>query len=116
MGDRRMTEIKTEGGSIFLYSHWGGYAMAGNAINAIKAAESRWGDHSYAMRIIVDQMTKQGRDQETGYGLMLGPDAEDSYYTETGDIGQAGDRASIVINLLEQTLTADGSTRAFRDL
>ena len=79
MGDRRMAEIVTEGGSLYVYSHSGGYMMAAKAEDAIKAAQPRWGDPSYATRIVVDQLIKDGRDSELGYGLMLKPNAEDEY-------------------------------------
>jgi hypothetical protein len=96
MGDRAMAEIKTDDGSLFVYSHWGGYELPDNAKQAIKAAQGRWGDDSYAVRIIVDQLTKGGRDQETGYGLMLKPNAEDEYNH---------DEPSVIIDMVSQELT-----------
>lgn len=83
-------------GSIYIYSHWGGYTMPEDAAAAIKFAQDRWDDEPYAARIIVDQLTKGGRDEETGYGLMLGPDAEDSYNH---------DEASVIIDLTNRSLT-----------
>jgi len=96
MGDRAMAEIKTEDGSLYVYSHWGGHDLPENAKQAIMMAQDRWDDEPYAVRIIVDQLTKEGRDQETGFGLMLKPNAEDSYND---------DEPSVIINLMNKTLT-----------
>jgi hypothetical protein len=104
MGDRAMAEIKTEDGSLFVYTHWGGSSLPDNAKAAVKAAKPRWSDSPYAIRIIVDQLTKDGRDQETGYGLMLKPNAEDEYNN---------DNPSVVIDMNTRTITStrDGTTR-----
>lgn len=79
MGDRAMAEIKTEDGSLYVYTHWGGRDFPDDVKRAILQARSRWDDDPYAVRIIVDQLIKEGRDQETGFGLMLKPCAEDEY-------------------------------------
>ena len=47
------------------------------------------------MRILVDQLTKEGRDEETGFGLLLKPNAEDEYNN---------DKPSVIIDLPEQKL------------
>lgn len=111
MGDRAMAEIKTEGGSLYVYTHWGGYRLAEDAKKAIKVAQPRWDDAPYATRILVDQLTRGGRDQETGYGLMLEPVAEDEYNR---------DKPSVVIDLIAQELTTirDGTVEVinFQDL
>ena len=111
MGDRAMAEIKTEGGSLYVYTHWSGHELADDAKQAVKSAEGRWGDMPYANRIIVDQLTKNSRDEETGHGLMLRPDAEDSY---------SADNPSVVIDLLAQEVTITGhgkdGTTKFADL
>ena len=95
MGDRRTAQIVTSHGSLYVYSHWGGSGMPAVAEEAIVAAKERWGDEPYAVRIIVDQLTKPGRDQETGYGLLLRPDCEDEYNS---------DEPSVIIDLLQRTL------------
>lgn len=79
MGDRRMAEIQMEKGSLFVYTHWDGSRLPEMAEEAVKVAAPRLGDEAYWVRIVVDQITKDGRDKETGFGLMLGPDCEDSY-------------------------------------
>ncbi len=99
MGDRRTAEIRTKGGSLYVYTHWGGYEMPERAEAALEAAQPRIGDDAYALRIIVDQLTKAGRDQETGYGLMFGPNAEDEY----------GTNPSIVIDLIANKVTVAAS-------
>lgn len=95
MGDRAMAEIKTEDGSLYVYTHWGGKDLPEDAKRAILQAKPRWGDDPYAVRIIVDQLIKEGRDQETGFGLMLKPLAEDEYNH---------DDPSVVIDLVAKEL------------
>lgn len=96
MGDRAMAEIKTEDGSLYVYTHWGGEVLPAMAKDAILFAKPRWNDEPYAVKIIVDQLTKSGRDEETSFGLMLKPNAEDEYNN---------DKPSVVIDLPEQTLS-----------
>lgn len=96
MGDRAMAEIKTPEGSLFVYTHWGGYSLPVAAKKAVASAKPRWSDYPYATRIIVDQLIKEGRDQETGFGLMLQPNAEDEYNS---------DSPSVIIDLVGRTLT-----------
>lgn len=79
MGDKRMAEIVTSGGSLYLYTHWEGYRLPELAREAVAIAGPRFGDESYWVRIVVDQLTKGSRDRETGWGIMLKPDEEDSY-------------------------------------
>ena len=104
MGDRAMAQINTEGGSLFVYTHWGGYDLPEDAKAAIIAAKPRWGDISYATRIIVDQLIKGGRDQETGYGIMLKPSSEDEYNQ---------DEPSVTIDLIKREIivTREGETK-----
>lgn len=96
MGDRAMAEIKTEEGSLYVYTHWGGNSLPQDSIEAVKTAKARWDDPPYAVRIIVDQLTKHSRDKETGHGLMLKPNAEDEYNH---------DKPSVVIDLTKNELT-----------
>jgi hypothetical protein len=95
MGDRAMCEIKTEGGSLFLYTHWGGNDLPKDAKEAVKTARPRWDDLPYATHIIVDQLIKDGRDSETDFGIMLNENAEDEYNH---------DKPSVIIDLNKQTL------------
>lgn len=96
MGDRAMAEIITEGGSLYIYTHWGGHNLPQRAKEAVLFAKPRWDDPPYATRIIVDQLTRKGRDETTGYGLLLAPDAEDEY--NEGN-------PSVIIDLIKQELT-----------
>ena len=104
MGDRRMAEIVTDDGSLYVYSHWGGCELPAEAEKAVVAAQGRWNDRSYATRILVDQLTKPGRDEKLGYGLLLRPEAEDSYNN---------DKPSVIIDLLTQTLTVIEKGRTY---
>ena len=96
MGDRAMAEIKTKEGSLYVYTHWGGSSLPTRAKEAIKFAQGRLSDTPYAVRILVDQLTKEGRDEQTGYGLMLTPSAEDEYNH---------DQPSVIIDLTDYSLT-----------
>ena len=96
MGDRRIAEIRMAKGSLCLYTHWGGHELPEMAAAAIEKARPRWDDEPYAARILVDQLTKSARDQETGFGLLLEPDAEDEYNA---------DQPSVIIDLVKQELT-----------
>ena len=111
MGDRAMAEIKTEGGSLYVYTHWGGHDLPDAAKEAVLSARDRWGDYTYATRIIVDQLIKPSRDLETGHGLTLSPDAEDEYNN---------DNPSVVIDLIKEKLTIirDGEAKStpFREI
>jgi len=59
-------------GCMVLYSHWGGESRLSDLAEALEAARGRWDDPAYGRRIVVDQLTKPGRDEETGYGLSVG--------------------------------------------
>jgi len=99
MGNRRMAEIKTSGGSLYVYTHWDGGSFPEMAKEAISVAKPRWDDEMYGVRIIVDQLTKHGRDEETGYGLMLKPMAEDEYNS---------DNPSVIIDFVSRKLIVKG--------
>jgi hypothetical protein len=82
--------------NINVYAHWDGDESVANMQAAVSAAMPRikMGDTSYAVRIIIDQLTKDGRDSETGYGIYIGEEIthEESYeYKE--------------INLVNKTIT-----------
>jgi|SRR5215471_301115 len=74
MGDRANVAIeqwRPDGARIYIYTHWDGYDlpdMLADALNT-KSARARWKDDSYLTRILIDQITKSGRDEETGYGV-----------------------------------------------
>ena len=60
--------------NINVYSHWDGAEGPSILHGAVKAAMPRikMNDIAYAARIIIDQLTKHGRDSETGYGITIG--------------------------------------------
>ena len=99
MGDRAMAKVKTTKGSLFIYTHWSGFDLPKTAKEAVKLARPRWDDEPYATHIIVDQLTKEGRDQETGIGIMLDDYAEDGYNH---------DKPSVIIDIPNQTITIVG--------
>jgi len=69
--------------NINVYAHWDGDDSVAIMQNAMKAAMPRinMGDVPYAVRIIIDQLTKHGRDSETGYGIYISStvDAEEQF-------------------------------------
>ena len=75
MGARVNFVFKTELDKpyIGLYSHWGETTWREDLAMAIQKAQPRlgMGDTSYATRIMIDQLTKEGRDSETGFGIFL---------------------------------------------
>jgi hypothetical protein len=99
MGDRAISEVKLEKGSIYIYTHWGGFDLPKVAQEAIVSAEPRWDDEPYAAHIIIDQLIKEGRDSETGIGIMLEAGAEDEYNN---------DSPSAVIDIPNRTLKIIG--------
>jgi len=101
MGERTNYTIVTTDNpaqNINVYAHWDGPESVLNLQKAVRAAMPRikMGDNSYATRILVDQLTKDGRDSETGYGLYVGEvNHEESYeYKE--------------VNLINNTVTIAG--------
>lgn len=76
--------------SIYLYTHWGGSAIAETLQTALERGRSRWDDDSYLARIIFNQMTAGIEMETTGIGI--------SPYEISPD------RENIVINLTEQTV------------
>ena len=75
MGARVNFVFKTEldKPNIVLYSHWGATSWREDLAIALDKARPRLalGDVPYATRIIIDQLTKDGRDSETGHGIFL---------------------------------------------
>ena len=76
--------------NINVYAHWDGDDSVAIMQNAIKAAMPRiqMGDISYATRILIDQLTKHGRDSETGYGIYICEDilTEEQYERKVIDL------------------------------
>ena len=88
MGDRIVYTIKqSDGLSLNLYSHWGGYDRYSALAYALEKSRPRWNDESYASRIIISNLIGPEWDSETGWGLWAGE-----------DFG-AGDYPSITVHL-----------------
>jgi hypothetical protein len=56
---------------IYVYLHWGGYDMPERVRSAIRHARERWHDDQYLTRILIDQITREERDQMIGAGVGL---------------------------------------------
>ena len=104
MGDRIVYVIRQDKDlSLNLYSHWGGYDRFVSLAKALRAAEPRWNDTTYAARIIVSQLIGTDWAEETGFGLWAS--------NEHGLYG--GDHPDIVINLVDKTVTDETGTHSF---
>lgn len=104
MGDRIVYTIKQEEDlSVNLYSHWGGYDRFVNLASALRAAEPRWNDTSYATRIIVSQLIGDSWKDETGFGLWAS--------NRSGDYG--GDHPDITIDLINKTVEDETGIHTF---
>lgn len=104
MGDRIVYTIKQDKDlSLNLYSHWGGYDRFEDLARALKAAEPRWSDSSYAARIIVSQLIGDQWNEETGFGLWAS--------NEGGDYG--GDHPDITIDLVNKTVSDETGIHTF---
>jgi hypothetical protein len=77
-----------EGGKrgIYLYSHWGGHELPADVQAALRAGRGRWSDDMYLTRILIDQITKDARDELTGYGVSLAM-GDNSYPITVVDLG-----------------------------
>jgi hypothetical protein len=104
MGDRVVYTIRQDKDlSVNLYSHWGGYDRFINLANALRAAEPRWNDTSYATRIIISQLIGDQWNQELGFGIWAS--------NEHGMYG--GDHPDIIIDLVNQTVQDETGTHSF---
>jgi hypothetical protein len=81
--------------NINVYAHWDGDMSVSILQSAVASAMPRvkMNDIAYATRIIIDQLTKEGRDSETGYGIYLG----EVYYEEEYQYKE--------VNLINNTVT-----------
>ncbi|KKN21988.1 hypothetical protein LCGC14_0919930 [marine sediment metagenome] len=101
MGDRAVAEIKVKDGSLYFYTHWCGSELPKFAEIVLKSAAPRIDDDPYALRIVVDGLIKLTgtRDSETGSGLLLHPNVEDSYND---------DKPSVIIDLVANEVRTTG--------
>lgn len=61
--------VRTTGPDLYLYTHWGGYALDDILKRALKRGEDRWNDDQYLARIIFCEMVKEDIDGTMGYGV-----------------------------------------------
>jgi len=105
MGARVNFVFKTEldKPNIVLYSHWGEDTWQEDLAMAIEKASNRlkMGDAVYALRIMIDQLTKSGRDEETGFGIYLAD--EDMMYMDT----------TVEIDMTTQMVNDSGNWHSF---
>ena len=90
--------------NINVYAHWDGDSSVEILKHALSKAMPRKGDDSYFVRILIDNLTANGRDSETGYGIYIGDEIthEEQYeYKE--------------INLINGTVTVGQMTMTFDD-
>ena len=100
MGDRGIVKLVFENSSqICIYSHWEGSNLVSLVREAI-AKKWRWDDPTYLARIIVDYVTKSGRDKEDSWGLATSENDCDG-------------TVAIVVYLARNTVNWDGIERSF---
>jgi hypothetical protein len=79
MGARTNFELQDDKGSVWLYSHWGGDNKSMDFAKALEHARPRWGDVSYAIRMVISYLIKDSLMEDTGYGLSSWESGEESY-------------------------------------
>tara|TARA_B100000949_G_C14217445_1_gene422997 strand:+ start:656 stop:1030 length:375 start_codon:yes stop_codon:yes gene_type:complete len=82
-----MAEVRSDGNSLFFYTHWTGARLPEDAREALTLASPRRDDLPYALRRIIDHLihSSRSRDSETGSGIMFRPTAEDEYWGDWND-------------------------------
>ena len=123
MGARVNFVFKTELDKpyIALYSHWGENSWREDLAIAIDKARPRlaMGDVPYSTRIIIDQLTKDGRDLETGFGIYLTDTTENFYDTvveidmTTQMVNDSGNWHSFesFVNYMEEVINYHGEAK-----
>jgi len=72
MGDRANVGIRgTDGNTVFLYIHWGGFDRHEIVAKALAHAMARDGDEAYFTRIFVSRVIERDWDKETGVGMLV---------------------------------------------
>jgi len=74
MGDRGIAVLRFPdeyGADLAVYSHWTGSDLKQEVERIARSTNfmRRRDDETYAARIVVDQLTKLSRDEETGFGV-----------------------------------------------
>ena len=102
MGARTNFEMKDAKGSVWLYSHWGGDTKFVDLANALRQAQPRWHDETYAMRIVVSQLIGNEWDSETGFGLSSYEAGEENY-------------TPITVDFHNRNVVVNGEVQSFED-
>jgi len=99
MGARTNFTFRTATGDLTLYSHWGGESKYYDLAVAVNAAMPRikMGDTSYALRILISQLVGESWNEETGFGLYVGPEGGEESYSP------------VVVSLIDNTITFDST-------
>jgi len=80
--------------SVVLYSHWGQDSWQPDLAMALQHAKPRWGDSSYATRMIISYLIQDAVLEETGFGIYA---INDTNY----DLGDQ----TVVIDFVNKTVT-----------
>ena len=80
--------------AVVLYSHWGQTEWERDLAMAMNHAKPRWGDSSYATRMMISYLIQDSILEETGFGI----------YSITGTNYDLGEQ-TVVIDLINQTVT-----------
>jgi hypothetical protein len=83
----------TDGPSVVLYSHWGQTEWQTDIAGALQHAKPRWGDSSYATRMIISYLIQDDILGETGFGI----------YPVSGDNYDLGDQ-TVIIDFTNKTV------------
>ena len=80
--------------SVVLYSHWGQDSWQTDLANALQHAQRRFGDSSYATRMMISYLIQDNILDETGFGIYA---VNENEY----DLGEQ----TVVINFVNNTIT-----------
>jgi hypothetical protein len=83
-----------EGPSVVLYSHWGQDSWQPDLAMALQHAKPRWGDSSYATRMIISYLIQDSILDETGFGIYAVNDNDYDFGDQT-----------VVIDFVNKTVT-----------
>ena len=82
------------GPSVVLYSHWGQTEWETDIAAALAHAKPRWGDSSYATRMMISYLISESILDETGFGI----------YAINNDSFDLGEQ-TVVIDFVNKTIT-----------
>jgi hypothetical protein len=80
--------------SVVLYSHWGQDSWQPDLAMALQHSKPRWGDSSYATRMIISYLMQDSILDETGFGIYA---INDTNY----DLGDQ----TVIIDFINKTVT-----------